>query len=294
MPSDAKERVVFYVRRYNPEHNRSPCWQDYTVEVGPGMTVLDCLHLIRETQDATLSWRFSCRMGVCGSCGMLINGSPMLACTTQVLEILTRKKVMTLAPMPNFEVIKDLVPDLMPLFEKHSSILPYIIRTDAAEMDRPTGEFNQSPDELEHYLQFTYCIKCGLCMAACPTVATDREYLGPMPLTQAYRYNTDSRDGGFEQRKKTVAAAHGAFRCHYGGECSNVCPKGVDPARAIQLMKRDLVLDYLKLKRRKSPCSVQGMPAGGKHRPEFPAAPPYTVARGRTEDLSEETLSPGN
>ena len=115
-------------------------------------------------------------------------------------------------------------------------------------------------------------------MAACPTMATDREYLGPMPLTQAYRYNTDSRDRGFKDRKNIVAVPHGVFSCHYAGECSNVCPKGVDPARAIQLMKRDLVLDYLRLKKHKKPAQVLSPSDRGEGKPKI-SAPPFTVER---------------
>jgi succinate dehydrogenase / fumarate reductase iron-sulfur subunit len=107
-------------------------------------------------------------------------------------------------------------------------------------------------------------------------MATDGEYLGPMPLTQTYRYNKDTRDDGFHDRKKNVAVSHGVFSCHYAGECSNVCPKGVDPARAIQLMKRDLVLDYLKLKRYKKPAEVVKPPDKTKQKPKI-ATPPFTV-----------------
>jgi succinate dehydrogenase / fumarate reductase iron-sulfur subunit len=267
--------IIFYIHRYNPEVDSKPYIQKYTVHVEPGMTVLDGLHQIKETQDATLSYRFSCRMGVCGSCGMLLNGRPSLACNNQILDITS--KALTVAPLPNFDIIKDLVPELTPLFEKHISIHPNIIQNKTDEMLNPTGEFYQNPDELTKYLQFSYCIKCGLCMAACPTLATDPEYLGPQPLLQSYRYSIDTRDDGFDRRKKVVGSAHGAFRCHYAGECSNVCPKGVDPARAIQFMKRELVLDYLKLKKHKSKSYIMGKPEGVKRRPEIPEAPPFTV-----------------
>ena len=152
---------------------------------------------------------------------------------------------MTVAALPNFNIIRDLVPDLVPMFGVHQRIKPYIIRKDAQEMEKPSAEYFQSPHQLEEFLQFTYCIKCGVCMAACPTMATDRQYPGPMPLTQVYRYNTDSRDDGGGERKDLVAKCHGVFGCHYAGECSNACPKGVDPARAIQLLKRDLVQGLL-------------------------------------------------
>ncbi len=267
--------ITFYIRRYNPEKDDKPHWQKFTVHVEPGMTVLDGLHNIKETQDGTLSLRYSCRMGVCGSCGMLLNGRPSLACNTQILDI--AKKVLTVASLPNFDIVKDLVPDLTPLFEKHISIHPHILRGDSGEMLNPTGEFYQSPDELTGYLQFTYCIKCGLCMSACPTIATDPEYLGPQALPQSYRYSKDTRDDGFNQRKKIVGDTHGAFRCHYAGECSNVCPKGVDPARAIQLMKRQLVWDYLKLRRRRAKSPILGKPEGVERIPEIPEPPPFTV-----------------
>jgi len=269
-----KSDIIFHIRRFDPERDESPHWEQYTVKVESGMTILDGLHQIKQNQDSTLSWRFSCRMGVCGSCAMLVSGKPMLACNTQILDITDR--ALTLAPLPNFDIIRDLVPDLTRLLEDHVAIQPYIQGQDAEEMENPTGEFFQTPHELEKYLQFSYCIKCGCCMAACPTMATDREYLGPMALAQAYRYNTDSRDRGYERRKSVVGAAHSAFNCHYAGECSNVCPKGVDPARAIQLMKRDLVLDYLKLKKRKKPCRVMGIPSDVEHKPPIPF-PPYTV-----------------
>jgi succinate dehydrogenase and fumarate reductase iron-sulfur protein len=175
-------------------------------------------------------------MGVCGSCGMFINSYPRLACNTQILEL--DSDVIHLKPLPNFDMIKDLVPDLSVLFHKHRSVKPFTIRKDMSLDDSPSGEFFQSVEELERYLQFAYCIKCGLCMAACPTVATDRRYLGPQPLTQAYRYDIDSRDDGSDEREDEALGPHGAFRCHFAGACSEVCPKGVDPALGIQLMKR--------------------------------------------------------
>jgi succinate dehydrogenase / fumarate reductase iron-sulfur subunit len=269
------EKIIFRVRRFNPERDERPRWQDFKIDVKPGMTVLDGLHEIKANHDSTLALRYSCRMGVCGSCAMLINGKPSLACNTQILDL--SHKMILVAPLPNFNIIKDLVPDLMPMLEKHISLSPFIIREDEKEMQNPSSEYYQSPEELVRYLQFAYCIKCGACMAACPTLATDDFYLGPMPLAQSQRYNADTRDGGFGKRKVSSGDSHGAFRCHYGGECSNVCPKGVDPARAIQILKRELVMDYLKLRKNRKPCS----PAGKAQKPDKPAsvlqAPPFTV-----------------
>ena len=270
-PSD----VVFTIRRYDPDVDEAPHYEDYKIRVEPGMTVLEGLHLIRETIDPGLAWRYSCRMGVCGSCAMLVNGRAMLACNNQILDISDKRLV--IAPLPNFAIIKDLVPDLTSMFEKHVSLSPYTVREDREEMENPSGEYHQTEEELVGYLQFSYCIRCGCCMAACPTLATDDKYHGPMPLAQAYRYNADTRDAGFDKRRGEAGDAHGAFRCHYAGECSNVCPKGVDPARAIQLLKRQLVFDYFRLLKKGSQCEILDSNAGNARRPEIPDPPPFTV-----------------
>jgi succinate dehydrogenase / fumarate reductase iron-sulfur subunit len=274
--SDANAKTILYrVRRYDPAREPAPRWQDFTIPRVPGMTVLDGLWTIKETHDATLAWRSSCRMGVCGSCGMMINGKPRLGCNTQVSEL--SSNVVAVAPLPNFDIIRDLVPDLAPMFDAHVALQPYVIREDVKEQENPSGEFGQSSHELEQYLQFSYCIKCGCCMAACPTYATDPVYSGPMPLAQAHRYNTDTRDGGFEARKDVLGGERGPWRCHFAGECSRVCPKGVDPAKAIQLMKRELVLDYIRLRKGHAPAKVTPKPKEGKRRPDVPEAPAKTL-----------------
>ncbi len=268
--------VIFRVRRFDPAVDHEARWEEYRLPYTPGMTVLDGLKKIKETQSPTLAWRSSCRMGVCGSCGMFVNGRPRLACNTQITELNTN--LVVVAPLPNFNTVRDLVPDLMPMFDAHAALQPHIIRDDVDEQYRPTGEFLQSIEEVEEYLQFSYCIKCGCCMAACPTYATDSTYSGPMPLAQAHRYNTDTRDVGFKARKPRLAGEQGPWRCHYAGECSRVCPKGVDPAKAIQLMKREMVLDYLHLLRHGCPAKVsKGPVAGVKRREGIPDAPTPTI-----------------
>lgn len=273
----APAEVTFRVLRFDPTGDPAPRWEQCRLPYTPGMTVLDGLKKIKETVAPGLAWRSSCRMGVCGSCGMLVNGRARLACNTQVTEL--GADVVTVAPLPNFDTIRDLVPDLAPMFRAHQALMPYVVREDHDEMTEPTGEFFQSAHELEQYLQFSYCIRCGCCMAACPTYATDSRYSGPMPLTQAHRYNADTRDAGFAARREALAGEAGPWRCHFAGECSRVCPKGVDPARAIQLMKRELVLDYLRLRRRRCPAGIAQKPAGLQRRPDVPEAPPPTVSR---------------
>ncbi len=240
-------QITFRIRRFNPETDAQPRWVDYPVTVRPGMTVLEGLHQVREELDATLAWRFSCRMGVCGSCAMVINRMPQLACNTQILQV--SRAMLRIEPLWNFDIVKDLVPDLGPMFHKHRAVEAFLQRYDPAEVENADAEFVQTPDELTEFLQFAYCIKCGLCMAACPTLATDANYLGPMPLTAARRYNADSRDEGFAHRRRRLDTPTGPFRCHYAGECSRVCPKGVDPARAIQLLKRELIADSFGLRK---------------------------------------------
>lgn len=268
------DKVTYHIRRFDPTKDNEPHWERYTITYTDGMTVLDGLWEIKGTQAPDLAWRASCRMGVCGSCAMLINGSPTLACNTQ-LKHLGGSEV-AVAPLPNFDIIKDLVPDVMPMIERHQQLKPYIIRENGTEPPPKPIEYWQSAEQLEEYLQFSYCIKCGACMAACPTYATDPNYSGPMPLAAAHRYNTDTRDAGFQERKKLLAGDAGPWRCHYAGECSRVCPKGVDPAKAIQLMKRELVLDLLKLRRRGKAAGKCESPKLDR-RPDIPYPPERTI-----------------
>jgi succinate dehydrogenase / fumarate reductase iron-sulfur subunit len=169
---------------------------------------------------------------------MMINGKPRLACNTQVSSL---GPVVAVSALPNHDTIKDLVPDLASTFRKHARVTPYILRRDRDEVERPTREFVQTPDDMLGYVQFSYCLKCSLCLAACPTEASVPSFLGPQALAAAYRYTADTRDAGFAERARIVDALHGAFGCHLAGACSEACPKGVDPALAIQLLKRALL-----------------------------------------------------
>ena len=227
------------VQRFNPSTDTKPRLVEYSVPQKEGMTVLDALLYARDYLDHSIALRFSCRQASCGSCGMKINGKPGLACYTQVAEL---KEARVLAqPMDNFAIIKDLVTDLESFFSKHRELMPYLIRSDAQEMDNPSAEFVMSPRELEEVLQFTYCIKCGLCTSSCPTSSTDSKFPGPQAMAQAYRYTTDKRDEGGALRISALDTTHGIWRCHFVGSCSSVCPKGVDPALGIQLMKRHVL-----------------------------------------------------
>ena len=272
--SDALTRqVTIRIRRYQPETDAAPHWETYRLAVSEGMTVLEALHAIKNDQDHSLAWRSSCRMGICGSCAMYINRLPQLACQTQVLHLKT--EIVEIAPLPNFANIRDLVPDLDPLFQRHAAVQPYLITE--TQTEDVSVEFMQTPEQREAYGQFSICIKCGICMAACPTLATDQAFLGPQSMAQAFRYITDSRDTGLFQRLGVLDALHGPFNCHLAGACTEACPKGVDPALGIQLLKRTLVLQALHLRGRKAPAATSPLSTQFIPNENIPQAPVRTV-----------------
>ncbi|MEO0139571.1 MAG: succinate dehydrogenase iron-sulfur subunit [candidate division WOR-3 bacterium] len=270
------KNITFKVLRYSPKSHNAE-FKEYTVPVFKGMTVLEGLYYIKENLDGSLVFRASCRMGVCGSCAMKINGKMMLACQTQILKL--NSDTITVEPMNNYMVIKDLVPDLRRFFENHKSVKPYIIRySDPEEFENPTGEYLQTPQDVEDYLQFSYCIKCGACVAACPVVSGNEDFWGPQALTAAYRYIADSRDEGYIVDRAVVSSlVEGAFRCHFAGACSDACPKGVDPALAIQLLKRELALYSLGLAKKKKKAGFHKIDWNATPPPDAPKAPPMSV-----------------
>jgi succinate dehydrogenase / fumarate reductase iron-sulfur subunit len=238
-PKMNTKTVTLRVHRANPAARVKSHYQTFEVPMEPGMTVLSALLLAKERFDHSIAIRFSCRMASCGSCGMKINGIPKLACSTQVSEYGSNS--ITVEPLTTYPLIRDLVTDFSDFFAKHDSVKPFLIRRNVDEQETFQTEYVQSPTELESFLQFSYCIKCGLCNAACPTMQTDPLYTGPQALAQAYRYVADSRDEGVAERVKAVDHQHGVWRCHFPAACSFVCPKGVDPAFAIQRLKRVVV-----------------------------------------------------
>jgi succinate dehydrogenase / fumarate reductase iron-sulfur subunit len=231
--------IRLVVQRFDPLVDVKPRFVEYSVPKREGMSVLEALLYARDYQDHSIGVRFSCRQASCGSCGMKINGRPRLACYTQVAELGGER--ITAQPMDNFAIIKDLVTDLESFFTKHREMKPHIIRSDSHEMDHPSAEFLMKPEELESILQFTYCIKCGLCSSSCPTMGTDSLFPGPQAISQAYRYISDPRDEGGNLRLTGLDSTHGIWRCHFAGTCSAVCPKGVDPALGIQLLRRHVL-----------------------------------------------------
>jgi len=230
----SSKSITLRISRYNPEYDDASGFMEFNVSYEKWTTVLEAILEVKQYIDHSVAVRYSCRQATCGSCGMMINGKPRLACFTKISEL--DSNVVTVEPMSNFPIIRDLAVKFERLFDTHHKIKPYLIRDDT-EIESDEKEFLQSPEEVEQYIQFANCIKCGLCNAACPTMATDSSFVGPQALAQAYRYVADSRDKGKDSRLKMIDESHGIWRCHFAGSCSQVCPKGVDPAMGIQLLR---------------------------------------------------------
>lgn len=230
------------VLRYRPETDENPVFQSYTVPYNKDWVVLDALTHVKDNIDRTLSFRWSCHMAVCGSCGMIINGEPKLSCHTFLRDYYPDK--VRVEPLTNFPIERDLVTVCDDFMEKLSSVKPYII----AEQERPVsaGEHLQTPEELNIFKQYTMCINCMLCYAACPQVSLSPDFIGPAALALAHRYNLDSRDAGRDQRQEMAASNDGIWDCTFVGACSQACPKSVDPAAAIQQSKIASTIDWYK------------------------------------------------
>ena len=230
------------ISKFNPKSDSTSTFSEFKVHYQRWTTVLDAILEAKSNYDHSIGVRYSCRQATCGSCGMIINGKPKLACFTKISEL--DSDSVTVEPMNNFPIIRDLAVGFERLIATHKRIKPYIIRDDS-EVTSETKEFLQSPEDVEKYIQFAGCIKCGLCNSACPTMATDSSFVGPQALAQAYRYVADNRDKGKDERLKIIDERHGIWGCHFAGSCSQVCPKGVDPAMGIQLL-RGYLLGYRK------------------------------------------------
>ena len=235
-----KDQKVFTLvaKRLDPV-TRSFVEKSYTVEADRFTVVLDLLISVKEKQDPTLSMRYSCNMGICGSCGMVINGKPRLACETNVFSL--GSTTIRVGPMEAHPLLKDLVTDFDDFFSKHRSAHPWLDRKDRAEQFTAAKEYKQTRNQVDYFLDFAHCIKCGLCVDACPVSNTNTHFIGPQALAQAYRYNADSRDEGEAERLDALDTMDGVWGCEFAGACSEVCPKGVDPALTIQQMKIDLL-----------------------------------------------------
>ena len=222
--------MLVSIYRYNPEKDDAPYMQDYQVELPEGrdLMVLDVLNLLK-AQDSSISYRRSCREGVCGSDGMNMSGKNGLACITTVSEASKNGKLV-LRPLPGLPVVRDLVIDMGQFYKQYEKIRPYLINDAPA----PAIERLQSPEEREKLDGLYECILCACCSTACPSFWWNPDkFVGPSGLLQAYRFLADSRDSSTQERLSGLDDPFSVFRCHGIMNCVNVCPKGLNPTKAI-------------------------------------------------------------
>jgi fumarate reductase iron-sulfur subunit len=236
--------IVLEIARYSPERDEAPLFESYEVPVHKEWVVLDALNHIKDKVDGSLTYRWSCRMGICGSCGMMVDGEPKLACATFLSSYANNGNAVRVEPLRYFPVVRDLVTEQSEFMGNLKKAKPWLIRHE----ERPisAGEFLQTPEQLENYKQYSMCINCTLCYAACPVVGLDPTFVGPAALALAQRYNKDSRDQGADERMAVLSHPDGIWGCTFVGECTRVCPKHVDPAGAIQQYKLSAVFAWAK------------------------------------------------
>jgi len=237
-PDGATNLTEFKIYRWDPDTGDNPRTDTYFVDRDDcGPMVLDALHYIRWKIDPTLVFRRSCREGICGSCAMNINGLNTLSCTLGIDE--AGKGVIKIYPLPHMPVIKDLVPDLSRFYAQHASVQPWL-KTDTA---KPEKEWLQAPEDRAKLDGLYECILCACCSTACPSYWWNGErYLGPAALISAYRWLIDSRDEATGERLDDLEDPFRLYRCHTIMNCAQVCPKGLNPAKAIAEIKRMMVL----------------------------------------------------
>ena len=231
-------KQVFSIYRYNPDVDNAPYMKDYELEIpdGSDMMVLDALILLKE-KDPTLSFRRSCREGVCGSDGLNMNGKNGLACITPLSDVKADKVV--LRPLPGLPVVRDLIIDMTQFYNQYEKVKPYLIN-DGKNV--PAREHLQSIEEREHLDGLYECILCACCSTSCPSFWWNPDkFIGPAGLLHAYRFLIDSRDTATEERLDGLQDAYSVFRCHGIMNCVDVCPKGLNPTKAIGHIKSMLL-----------------------------------------------------
>ncbi len=236
------DRIKLQVARYRPEQESEATFDEYEVPCPKEWVVLDGLNHVKDRIDGTLAYRWSCRMGVCGSCGMMVNGEPKLTCATFLADY--GSGPVRVEPLSNFPVIRDLIVDIGDFMRKLETVKPWIVREEEKPLSE--GEYRQTPQELDDYKQYSMCINCMLCYSACPVYGLDQNFIGPAVIALAQRYNLDSRDEGAAERVAVLSEHDGLWGCTFVGECTKVCPKNVDPAGAIQRYKLTAAVETVK------------------------------------------------
>jgi succinate dehydrogenase / fumarate reductase iron-sulfur subunit len=228
--------VHLVIRRFDPEVDSRPRWQEYTVQQKPTDTVLAALHTVKWTQDGSLSFRRSCAHGVCGSDAMLINGRNRLSCVTLIKDVGTELRI---EPVRGLPVIKDLIVDMEPFFAQYRQVMPWLVNDD----DPGFRERRQSPEERARFDDTTKCILCGACSTSCPVYWAGGDYLGPAAIVAAHRFIFDSRDRAAAERLDILNQRGGVWRCRTSFNCTDACPRGIAVTEAIEEVKRAIVAD---------------------------------------------------
>ncbi|HMI21000.1 MAG TPA: succinate dehydrogenase iron-sulfur subunit [Sphingomonas sp.] len=233
-PADAKNVRSFKVYRYDPETGENPRYDTYELDLDQtGPMILDALLKIKNEVDSTLTFRRSCREGICGSCSMNIDGTNTLACTKAIEDVRGEVKI---TPLPHMDVIKDLVPDFTHFYAQYASIKPWL---QTVTPEPAAKERLQSPEDRSKLDGLYECILCACCSTSCPSYWWNSDkFLGPAILLQAYRWLADSRDEMTGERLDELEDPFRLYRCHTIMNCANVCPKGLNPARAIAEIKK--------------------------------------------------------
>jgi succinate dehydrogenase / fumarate reductase iron-sulfur subunit len=229
---------TFKIQRFNPDKDKKPHYEEYSVELEQTDRVLDGLNEIKWKQDGTLTYRRSCAHGVCGSDAMRINGRNRLACKVLIKDL---SEKITIEPMLGFALIKDLVVDLEPFFEKYRAIAPYLIN----DTPPPETERLQSPEDRAKYDDGTKCILCAACTTSCPPFWANKEFVGPAAIVNAHRFIFDSRDEGAEERLAVLNTKNGVWRCRTVFNCTDACPRDIEITKAIEDVKRTLLYGRL-------------------------------------------------
>ena len=231
-------QVTLKVYRYNPEKDKKPHYDTFTLEADPTERVLDLMERIKGLQDGTLTFRRSCAHGVCGSDAMRINGMNRLACKTLVQDV---GKKITVEPILGLPVIKDMIVDMEPFFENYRSVMPYFINNDPP----PNGERLQSPEERERFDDTTKCILCAACTTSCPSFWANGKYVGPSAIVNAHRFIFDSRDQAAKERLEILAGQFGVYRCRTIFNCTLACPREIQITKAIGEIKEAIATGNL-------------------------------------------------
>jgi len=226
-------RITLKVFRFNPETDKKPHYEKYSLEAQPTDRVLDLLEHVKGYIDGTLSYRRSCAHGICGSDAMRINGRNRLACKALVKDVGSK---ITVEPILGLRVIKDMIVDMEPFFESYRSIMPYLVNNDPP----PIQERLQSPEQRERFDDTTKCILCAACTTSCPSFWASDRYVGPASIVNAHRFIFDSRDQAGAERLRLLSDQWGVYRCHTIFNCTEACPREIQVTQAIGEVKQAL------------------------------------------------------